>query len=92
MTENWPVAELDAIRRLQVMAATIPGTVLAESVVPTAFDRTWATAADLESALPLMIRDFRHVSVTEIGPEHLHMDVRGRLGQRATFDVVLRPG
>lgn len=92
MTQNWPLAELDPIRRLKVMAATIPGAVLSEIVVPTPFDHTWATAADLETALPLMIRDFRSVAVTEVETERLRVDVRGKLGQRARFDVLLRPG
>jgi hypothetical protein len=92
MTQDWPVAELDPIRSLKVMATTIPGAVLSEIVVPAPFDQTWATAADLETALPLMIRDFRSVHVTQIESERLRVDVRGKLGQRARFDVLLRPG
>jgi hypothetical protein len=92
MTQNWPVAELDPIRRLHVLAQAIPGLMLSELLVPAQFDRVWAAAADLESALPVMIRDFRRVSVTEFDTQRLRMDVRGRLGQRARFDVVLRPG
>jgi len=92
MTHHWPVAELDSIRRLRVMAATLPGVVLSELVVPASFDRVWATAADLETVLPVMIRDFRRVSVSEVDKERYRMNVRGRLGQRARFDVVLRPG
>ena len=92
MTQSWPVAELDPIRRLKVMAATIPGAVLSELVVPAPFDRAWASAADLETALPLMIRDFRSVALTTVEAGRLRMDARGKLGQRARFDVVLRPG
>jgi hypothetical protein len=92
MTPDWPVAELDPIRSLKVMATTIPGAVLSEIVVPAPFDRTWAAAADLETALPLMIRDFRSVHVTQDETERIRVEVRGRLGQRARFDVVLRPG
>jgi hypothetical protein len=92
MNQNWPSAELDAIRRLRVMAAALPGVALAEIVVPAPLDRAWAAVADLETSLPVMIRDFRSVRVTETGNEQLRMDARGKLGQRARFDVVLRPG
>ncbi len=92
MTRPWPSAELDPIRRLRVMAAVLPGAVHAELVVPVPFDRAWTTTADLETALPPMIRDFRRVAATEVDAERLRLDVRGRLGQRARFDVVRRPG
>jgi hypothetical protein len=92
MNQNWPIAHLDPLRRLRVMAATLPATTLAEIVVPAPLNRAWAAAADLETSLPLMIRDFRNVHLTETQSGRLRMDARGKLGQRARFDVVLRPG
>jgi hypothetical protein len=92
MNQTWPVAELDPIRRLRVMAASLPATALVEVVVAAPLDLAWATAADLETSLPLMIRDFRSVHIVETETDQLRMDVRGKLGQRARFDVVLRPG
>lgn len=92
MNQHWPTADLDPIRRLQVMAAVTPGTVLAERVIPEPFDRVWAVASDLEVELPHLIRDFRTVHVTAAADERLELRVRGYLGQRARFDVVLRPG
>jgi hypothetical protein len=92
MNEDWPVARLDATQRLRVMAAALPGTAHAEIVVAAPLELAWATAADLEASLLVMLRDFRSVRVTETDTDRLRMDVRGRLGQRARFDVVLQPG
>lgn len=92
MSLNWPVADLDPIRRLRVMAASIPGTVLTEIEVPAPFETAWEITADLETSMPRLVRDFRRVRVTRSGDASLRMDVRGYLGQRARFDVDLRPG
>ena len=92
MNQNWPVAQLDPLRRLRVMAAALPATTLAEIVVPAPLDQAWATAADLETSMPLMISDFRSVHITETETGRLQMTARGKLGQRARFDVELRPG
>lgn len=92
MNQNWPVADLDAVRRLRVLAAAIPGTALAEIEVPASFEIAWTAAADLETSMPVMIRDFAHVRITRQVGSTLRMDARGRLGQRARFDVELRPG
>ncbi len=92
MNQHWPRADLDQIRRLQIMAAVLPGTVLASAVIPEPFDRVWAVASDLEVELPHLIRDFRTAHITAAYGERLELRARGHLGQRARFDVVLRPG
>jgi len=92
MIQDWPWADLDPIRRLQVMAAVLPGTVLASAVMPVPFDRVWAVASDLEVELPHLIRDFRTAHITAADGDRLELRARGYLGQRARFDVVLRPG
>ncbi len=92
MTQSWPTTDLDPIRRLQVMAAVTPGTVIAERVIAERLDRVWAVASDLEVELPHLIRDFRTVHVTAAAGDRLEVHARGHLGQRARFDVVLRPG
>jgi hypothetical protein len=92
MTQKWPVAELDPIRRLRVMAASLPAVAHAETIVPAPLEQVWAAAADLEASMPILVRDFRTVRVTELEAGRLRMDARGKLGQRARFDVVLQPG
>lgn len=92
MNDSWPVAELDAVRRLRVIAHSTPGTGFAEHLVDAPFDRVWALASDLERQLPVMITDIRAFTVTSAVGERLEARARSPLGMRARFDVVLRPG
>lgn len=93
MTEpNWPVADLDPIRRLQVLAAAVPGAVVAERWIDATFERVWAVAADLERELPAYLPDVRALHITERNGERLEAYARGYAGLRARFDIVLRPG
>jgi len=52
----------------------------------------WEAASDLEHELPRMITDLRSFEITSARGERLTASARGRLGQHASFDVVLRPG
>ncbi|SFW91692.1 SRPBCC family protein [Amycolatopsis australiensis] len=89
---SWPVAELDDVRRLAVLAAALPGAFFAETVVDAPFDDVWAVAADLEGEWPRLLRNVRSVRVSRRAGEHVVADLTGRFGLRDTFDVVLRPG
>ena len=92
MNQDWPVAELDPVRRMRVLAAAIPGVAYAEKLIPAPFSAVWDAASDLEHQLPRMITDLRSFEITSARAERLTARARGRLGQRASFDVVLRPG
>jgi hypothetical protein len=101
VTENWMVAELDPIRRLRVLAATVPGAFQhREIVLPVPVDRVWAVASDLEQELPRQlstVRSFRYTdgfsgSAGAGTSERRRAHAVGRFGQRADFEVVLRPG
>jgi hypothetical protein len=92
MNQHWPVAGLDPIRRLRVMAAATPGTDLTEWIIDAPAGLVWQTASNLQAEMPRLVRDFRAVTVTPGDGEHLVMRARGYLGQRARFDVVIRPG
>lgn len=91
-TSSWPVAELDAVRRLQVLAAAVPGAVVAEAVLPASFEQVWAVASDLENELPRYLPDVRALRITRADGERLEAEARGYAGLRARFDIVLRPG
>lgn len=91
-TPIWPVAELDAIRRLRVLAAAVPGAVADEITIDAPFAQVWAVAADLENELPTYLRDVRSLHITRADGERLEADARGYAGLRARFDIVLRPG
>ena len=89
---NWPVAELDTIRRLRALAAAVPGTIVAETTLDAPFDQVWAVAADLEHELPTYLPDVRSFTITRRDGERLQAHARGYAGLRARFDIVLRPG
>ncbi|WP_328926720.1 hypothetical protein OG429_20385 [Streptomyces sp. NBC_00190] len=92
MNDSWPVAELDAVRRLRVIARTTPGAGFAEHLLAAPFDRVWDLASDLEDQLPRLITDISSFTVTSAAGERLEARARSPLGMRARFDVVLRPG
>jgi len=92
VNQDWPVAELDPVRRMRVLAAATPGVAYAEKLIPAPFSTVWEAASDLEHELPRMITDLRSFEITSARGERLTASARGRLGQRASFDVVLRPG
>lgn len=92
MTDNWPIAELDTVRRLQILAAAQPSALFVEEVVPAPFDAVWAVAADLENELPVLLPDVRSLRITSTDGERLEAHAHGYAGVRARFDVVLKPG
>jgi hypothetical protein len=92
VNQDWPVTELDPVRRMRVLAATTPGVAYAEKLIPAPFSAAWETASDLEHELPRMLTDLRSFEITSARGERMTGYARGRLGQRARFDVVLRPG
>jgi hypothetical protein len=92
VNQDWPVAELDPVRRLRVIAAATPGVAYAEELIPAPFSAVWELASDLELELPRMITDLRSFEITSARGERMTARASGRLGQRARFDVVLRPG
>jgi hypothetical protein len=92
VNQDWPVAELDPVRRMRVLAAATPGVAYAEKLIRAPFSAVWETASDLEHEFPRMVTDLRSFEITSIRGERMTARARGRLGQRARFDVVLRPG
>ncbi|WP_063754852.1 SRPBCC family protein [Streptomyces sp. NRRL F-2580] len=92
LKDYWPVAELDAVRRLRVIARSTPGAGFAEQLIDAPLDQVWALASDLENQLPVMITDIRSFTVTSAVGEHLEARARSPLGLRTRFDVVMRPG
>lgn len=91
---DWPVAELDPVRRLRVIAATTPGTSIHETVVAAPLESVWAVAADLENELPRwLFPDIRSITLTRTTDGNRpQARAIGYSGLRARFDVVLRPG
>jgi hypothetical protein len=89
---TWPVADLDAIRRLRALAGAVPGAFVAETVIDAPFEQVWAVVADLDHELPAYLPDVRSFTITRHDGERLEARARGYAGLRARFDIVLRPG
>jgi hypothetical protein len=87
---SWPVADLDTVRRLHVLAAAVPGAVVAETRIDAPFVQVRAVAADLQHELPCYLRrplvHHRPARRTARCPRSRYA------GLRARFDIVLRPG
>jgi hypothetical protein len=92
VSQPWPAAELGPVRRLRVLAAATPGALYAEDVVGADFTTVWTLISDLEHEMPHLITDVRTFTIVSADGDRLVASARGRLGQRARFDIVLRPG
>ncbi|WP_166356187.1 hypothetical protein [Phytoactinopolyspora limicola] len=91
MNTPWPVADIDPVARLHILAAALPGAVVAERVIGVDPDQLWPLAADLEHTVPDIQPHVRSLRITDRSGDQLTADVRGRLGLRARMSVVLRP-
>jgi hypothetical protein len=93
---SWPVAALDPIRRLRVMAATVRGAVLVERTLAAPFADVWAVATGFEEFLHRFESLVRSAQVTareQTGAEErLELYVRSLPGMPLRMDVTLRPG
>lgn len=89
---SWPVADLDAVRRLRVMAAAMPGAVVVETVIPASFEAVWAVVSDLEHEIPRLEWHVRSLRITRMDGDRLEALVHGPMGIRDRFSGVLRPG
>ena len=92
MTQNWPVAELDNVRRLRVLAAGIAGAAVTERVIDAPFDRVWALLEDLEGSFGEIQPDMRSVKIERRDGERVTAVAHSRFGMRARLDGVVRPG
>jgi hypothetical protein len=88
---TWPVVELDPVRRLRVLHASLPGTAVVERVIDAPFDAVWDVVGDLEGA-PRFDKALRRVRIIERDGERLRVAVVMSVGLRARLDVELRPG
>ncbi len=63
-----------------------------EITIAAPLDTVWAVAADLERELPRSLPTVRSARITREDGDRLELLAVGKLGQRARFDIVLRPG
>jgi hypothetical protein len=98
VSATQPPAELDPIRRLRVLAATIPGAAVAEDVLDAPYEAVWDTVRDLEhlGGIEVLIAD-PHIRSRrpdpDTGGERIEIGYKARpFGPREVTDVDLRDG
>jgi hypothetical protein len=91
VSSPWPTIRLDAVRRLSALGAGLRVPFFAETVFARPFDVVWSSAADLER-LPELIPAMREFRIVDSDGERIRARAVSRIGHRADFDVVLRPG
>ena len=87
---NWPVAELDSVRRLRVMAAAMPGAVIVEAVISAPLPSVWTVVSDLERQAPRFAWHVRSLRITASDGDRIEAIVHGPIGVRDQFAGVLR--
>ncbi|NUP49281.1 MAG: hypothetical protein HOW97_18535 [Catenulispora sp.] len=87
-TSRWPVADLDPVRRMQVLASALPGGGFARVRIAAPYERVWDYLADLDRSIPELIGFIRRFELRDDGTA----TATGRLGNRGRFDVDLRDG
>jgi hypothetical protein len=90
--EAWPTATLDGVRRLQVLAAVLPGVHLEEREIDLPFERVWEFISDIERNVPRFDRDVASVRVTRREGNRLRIVTRLRRGLVVPFRVEMESG
>ena len=92
MTQGWPTADLGPLHRLRVLASAVHAPMCVEEYIDAPVDKVWAVAGDLRSELPRLVRTMRSFEYRTVDGENIGARATGVLGNRADFEVILRPG
>ncbi|MPY95552.1 MAG: hypothetical protein GEV08_21590 [Acidimicrobiia bacterium] len=87
-----PSEPLDPVVRLHVLAAALPGAVVAERVLAAPFDRVWRVVTDLEAMTPRYERNVSAVEVVDRQGERARVIVTLRGGHSDAMDARILPG
>jgi hypothetical protein len=90
---TWPVATLDPVQRLRVMAAALPGTAVVERVLDAPYDDVVAMWDDMETSVPQLDPVVRSVRVLSREGDRARIVAKQVLVPVPVhFDVELQPG
>jgi len=89
---DWPSAELDAVHRMRILVAALPGAAFRERVLDASFDDVWAVASDLERGTPRWEKNVAALAILERDGERLEVEIRSPFGIRLRAQAILRPG
>jgi hypothetical protein len=92
MTDNWPTAELDPVRRLRVLAAGIPGAAVTERVFDRPLAQVWELMWGEGRAFAELQPDMRSITRLTVAGDHVSLHARSHYGMRAHLKGVARPG
>ena len=85
---NWPVTDLDPVRRMHVLASALPTAAYGQLHINAPFDRVWHYLADMDRSIPDLIGFIRRFELAADGSAL----ATGLLGNRGRFTVELREG
>lgn len=85
---GWPVADLDPVRRMRVLASALTAGAYGELRIEAPFDSVWSYLADMDRSIPDLISFIRRFELAADGTAV----ATGLLGNRGRFDVDLREG
>ncbi|HEX7166407.1 MAG TPA: hypothetical protein VF230_05430 [Acidimicrobiales bacterium] len=89
----WPVAELDPVRRVRVLAAGITGAGFSERVLDAPYDQVWSWLSDLERSIPSFDPEVDAIRVTRRDGDRIRLLATARLFPVPyPFDVRLTDG
>jgi hypothetical protein len=90
---SWPVAHLDPVGRLRILAAGLPGAVVDQRTIDAPFERVWGFFSDMEASLPRFDQAVGSFQIVKRAGSRLVARARTpRLHVPVTFDVDLEPG
>ncbi|MCX4534490.1 hypothetical protein ACWD4L_26705 [Streptomyces sp. NPDC002596] len=101
MTDNHPApgsaarpdaAGLDPVRRLHALAAGVRGARVTTREIAAPYDTIAPLLADLDGELARLVPDMRGLRLTRADGDRIEAVAVGRLGLRARFDGIRRPG
>jgi hypothetical protein len=90
--DAWPTMRLNGVRRLRVLAATLPGVHCEERDLAAPYDDVWAFLTDLERNVPRFDQLVTSLQVTERAGSHLRVVARTVQRLRVPFEVDVEPG
>jgi len=92
MSNAWPVADLDSIQRLRIMAAAVPGAAVTERLVDAPLERVWAVLADFSDGFTQVQPDMRAVRVIQRAGDEVILHAVSRHGMRGQLHGTERTG
>jgi hypothetical protein len=89
---DWPIAELDTVRRLRVLAAGIPGAAVTERVFEAAPAEVWDLMWSEGLAFAELQPDMHSITRVTTDGDHVSLHARSRHGLRAHLQGTVHPG